>query len=102
MVLIRYLRRDYKKYIGKLFSLILEKGHRAGEKILRKAGRRGIFLALVIFIGIPFPGTGAYTGTLAASILDLDFKTSVLAAILGVVLSGILMATLSFSAFKLF
>lgn len=90
-----------KKYINKFCCFLLEKGHIAGEKILKKAGKRGIFLALTIFIGIPFPGTGAYTGILAASILDIDFKTSLLAAISGVILSGILMSLISVGFFKL-
>lgn len=91
-----------KKYIGKFCKILLEKGHNAGKKIIDKAGKKGIFLALAIFIGIPFPGTGAYTGILAASILDVDFKTSLLSAIIGVVLSGILMSMISFGVFKVF
>ena len=90
-----------KKYIGKFCKFLLEKGHNAGEVILKKAGKRGIFLALTIFIGIPFPGTGAYTGILAASILDIDFNTSMLCAIVGVILSGILMSALSIGIFNL-
>ncbi len=83
-----------KKYIGKFFRLCLEKGHRGGEKLQAKAGR-GLFVALLIFVGIPLPGTGAWTGTLAASILDMDFKTSVIAVMLGVLLAGIIMALAS-------
>ncbi|MCI5997539.1 MAG: small multi-drug export protein [Peptoniphilaceae bacterium] len=90
-----------KKIIGKFCKLIIVKGHNAGQKILNKAGKRGFFLALVLFIGIPFPGTGAYTGILAASILDIDFKTSILAAICGVILAAILTATLSTGIFNL-
>jgi len=71
-----------KKYIGKFFTWCLEKGEKGGEKLKAKAGR-GLPLALLLFVGIPLPGTGAWTGTLAASILDMDFKTSVL-AIMGV------------------
>ena len=54
-----------------------------------------MFWALLIFVGIPLPGTGAWTGTLAASILDMDFKSSVLAVLLGVVLAGIIMGLAS-------
>ena len=53
------------------------------------------FWGLVLFVGIPLPGTGAWTGTLAASILDWDFKRSVIAVMLGVILAGIIMGTLS-------
>ena len=90
---------EHKRYIGKFCKKILLKGHKAGEKILKKSGKRGILIALAIFIGIPFPGTGAYTGILAASILDIDFKTSFLAAIMGLILSGIIIATISLNIF---
>ncbi len=79
-----------KKVIGPFFSFCLKKGNKGGEKLKAKAGR-GLFLALFLFVGIPLPGTGAWTGTLAASILDMDFKTSVIAVILGVLLAGIIM-----------
>lgn len=79
-----------KPVIGGFFSWCLEKGHTGGEKLKEKAGN-GLFWALFLFVGIPLPGTGAWTGTLAASILDMDFKTSVLAVMCGVVLAGLIM-----------
>ena len=79
-----------KPIIGGFFSWCLEKGHHGGEKLQAKAGR-GLFLALLLFVGIPVPGTGAWTGTLAASILDMDFKSSVIAVMLGVLLAGVIM-----------
>lgn len=81
-----------KPVIGSFFRYCLDKGERAGQKLQLKAGKRGIFLALLLFVGIPLPGTGAWTGTLAASFLDLDFKTSVAATMLGVLLAGVIMA----------
>ncbi|MDE6624900.1 MAG: small multi-drug export protein [Lachnospiraceae bacterium] len=87
-----------KKYIGKFFTFCLEKGHKGGEKLKAKAGR-GLFWALFLFVGIPLPGTGAWTGTLAASILDMDFKSSVLAVLLGVVLAGVIMGLVSSGLF---
>ncbi len=80
-----------KKGIGPFFTWCLEKGHRAGEKLTAKASKRGMFLALLLFVGIPIPGTGAWTGTLAASILDMDFKSSVAAVMLGVILAAVIM-----------
>lgn len=80
-----------KPVIGKFFTFCLEKGHKGGEKLKAKAGR-GLFVALLLFVGIPLPGTGAWTGTLAASLLDMDFKSSILAVMLGVLLAGIIMA----------
>lgn len=81
-----------KKFIGKFFTWCLNKGEKGGEKLKASAGNNGIFWALLIFVGIPLPGTGAWTGTLAASFLNLDFKTSVSAVALGVVLAGIIMS----------
>ncbi len=83
-----------KPVIGKLFTFCLEKGHKGGEKLKEKAGR-GLFVALLLFVGIPLPGTGAWTGTLAASLLDMDFKSSVIAVLFGVVLAGIIMGLAS-------
>lgn len=79
-----------KKFIGKFFSFCLEKGEKGGRKLETKAGN-GMFVALMLFVGIPLPGTGAWTGTLAASILDLGFKKSVIAVMCGVVIAGIIM-----------
>ena len=83
-----------KPVIGKFFTFCLEKGHKGGEKLKKTAGR-GLPWALLLFVGIPLPGTGAWTGTLAASILDMDFKSSVLACIGGVLLAGIIMGVAS-------
>ena len=81
-----------KKVIGKFFTWCLEKGERGGRKLKKSAGEKGIFFALLLFVGIPLPGTGAWTGTLAASFLNLDFRTSVIAISLGVLLAGIIMS----------
>ena len=81
-----------KKFIGKFFTWCLEKGKKGGEKLKATAGISGIFWALLLFVGIPLPGTGAWTGTLSASLLDLDFKTSILAVSLGVILAGVIMS----------
>ena len=87
-----------KKYIGKFFTFCLEKGEKGGRKLQEKAGR-GLFVALLLFVGIPLPGTGAWTGTLAASILNMKFKESVIAVMLGVILAGIIMGLLSAGLF---
>lgn len=81
-----------KKIIGKFFTWCIEKGEKGGEKLRKSAGNKGLFFALLIFVGIPLPGTGAWTGTLAASFLKIDFKTSILAVTLGVLLAGIIMS----------
>ena len=90
-----------KPVIGKFFSWCLEKGEKGGKKLQEKAGR-GLFIALLLFVGIPLPGTGAWTGTLAASMMDMDFKSTIIAVMLGVLLAGIIMMVLSVAGFGMF
>lgn len=87
-----------KKIIGKLSRFFLEKGEKGGKRLQEKAGH-GLFIALMLFVGIPLPGTGAWTGTLAASLLDMDFKQTVLAVMSGVIIAGIIMALASAGVF---
>ena len=87
-----------KKYIGKFFTWCLKKGEKGGRKLQAKAGR-GLFIALMLFVGIPLPGTGAWTGTLAASFLDMGFKKSVIAVMCGVVIAGVIMGLASMGVF---
>lgn len=88
-----------KKVIGKFFTWCLVKGEKGGRQLEAKAGK-GLYWALFIFVGIPLPGTGAWTGTLAASILDLDFKKTVIAVMAGVLLAGLIMMAISFGLFE--
>ena len=90
-----------KPLIGKFFTWCLEKGEKGGKKLQAKAGK-GLFIALLLFVGIPLPGTGAWTGTLAASILDMDFKSTVAAVMLGVLLAGVIMMVISIAGFGIF
>ena len=89
-----------KKVIGRFFTWCLKKGEKGGQKLQAKAGR-GLYFALLLFVGIPLPGTGAWTGTLAASFLDMDFKKSVIAVMGGVILASVIVGvvcTLGFGA----
>ena len=88
-----------KQYIGGFFRFFLEKGEKAGQKLTAKAGRGGLFMALLLFVGIPLPGTGAWTGTLAASFLNMGIKTTATAVSLGVVMAGIIMGVASTGVF---
>ncbi len=87
-----------KKFIGKFFKFCLEKGEKGGKKLQEKAGQ-SVYVALFLFVGIPLPGTGAWTGTLAASLLDMDFKKSIVSIMAGVVLAGIIMGLASAGVF---
>lgn len=89
-----------KKCIGKFFRFCLEKGERGGQKLTKAAGRGGLFIALMLFVGIPLPGTGAWTGTLAASFLNMGIKSTAAAVSLGVVIAGIIMGLASTGVFS--
>lgn len=90
-----------KPVIGKFFSWCLEKGRKAGNKLKEKAGG-GLYVALLLFVAIPLPGTGAWTGTLGASLLDMDFKKSTIAVMLGVMTAGVIMLVLSLLGVTIF
>lgn len=91
-----------KKYIGRLFRYCLTKGEAGGEKLVSKAGRGGLFVALMLFVGIPVPGTGAWTGALAASFLNMGIKDTAGSVSLGVILAGIIMGIGSHTALHVF
>ena len=91
-----------KKYIGKFFTYCIEKGEKGGRKLTAKAGRGGLFVALMLFVGIPLPGTGAWTGTLAASFLNMGIKSTTLSVCLGVIIAGIIMGVVSMAGLHVF
>ena len=74
---------------------MIRKGEKASQKLGAKGSRWGFFIALMLFVGIPIPGTGAWTGTMGASFLDMGFKSTVLSVTLGVLLAGVIMAVAS-------
>ena len=90
-----------KKFIGKICRFFLEKGEKAGQKLVHTAGRGGLFIALMLFVGIPLPGTGAWTGTLGASFLNMGMKSTALAVSLGVIMAGLIMAFASAGVFSI-
>ena len=90
-----------KRYIGKIFTFFLEKGEKAGKALRKRAGRGGLFIALMLFVGIPLPGTGAWTGALGASFLDMGIKSTTAAVCLGVILAGTLMGLASMGVFSI-
>lgn len=88
------------KPLKQFCNFCLKKGKKAGDKLLKKVGNYGIYFALFLFVAIPLPGTGAWTGTLAASILNLDFKKTVISIMAGVLLAGLIMLAVSLGFFK--
>jgi len=91
-------KRKWKPF-KKFCNFCLKKGEKAGNKLLKKAGH-GAYFALFLFVAIPIPGTGAWTGTLAASILNLDFKKAMIAIIAGVLTAGLIMLLVSLGLFR--
>ena len=89
-----------QRLIGRICNFFLVKGEKAGQKLVGKAGRGGLFAALMLFVGIPLPGTGAWTGTLGASFLNMGIKSTALSVSLGVVIAGIIMALASTGLFS--
>ena len=90
-----------QKHIGNFCQKFLEKGEKAGRKIVAATGKGGTFVALMLFVGIPLPGTGAWTGTLAASFLNMGFKSTVAAVSLGVIMAGMIMGLASTGVFSM-
>ena len=84
----------HKPLIGPICRFCINKGEKGGRALEAKAGK-GLTVALLLFVGIPLPGTGAWTGTLAASILDMKFKDVLIACMGGVLLAGIIMGLAS-------
>ena len=82
-----------KKFIGKFFTFCLVKGEKGGKKLSGKTGI-GLFIGLMLFVGIPLPGTGAWTGTLVASLLDIKFKRAFPAIVLGVSLAAVVVGVI--------
>lgn len=76
------------------------------EKFITKLEKRAMgksdtikkyeFWGLVIFVGIPLPGTGAWTGSLIAALLEIDFKKAVLAELLGIALATVIVSLVSY------
>ena len=91
-----------QRFIGKICNFFVVKGERAGQKLVAKAGRGGLFIALMLFVGIPLPGTGAWTGALGASFLNMGIKSTALSVSLGVIIAGIIMATVSLLGLHIF
>ncbi len=81
-------------------NFCLKKGEKGGQKLLQKAGKHGTYFALFLFVAVPIPGTGAWTGTLAASVLNLNFKKTIISITAGILVAGLIMLAVSLGLFK--
>ena len=90
-----------KPVIGRFFRFCIRKGESGSQKLNSSAAKRGgLVIALMLFVGIPIPGTGAWTGTLAASFLNMGAKETTIAVSTGVVIAGVIMALVSQGVFS--
>lgn len=83
--------KHFSKIVNKLETKALSKK----DKI-----EKAEFWGLLLFVGIPLPGTGGWTGCLIASLIDMDKKKAMKAATCGVLLAGLIVGTLSFGLLK--
>ena len=101
--IIVYIRRIFKlmrKYMPKLNSLVdkmEKKAHLKGRKM-----KKYQYLGLWLFVALPLPGTGAWTGSLAAAFLEMRLKKAMPAVVLGVLTAGTIMLTLTHVGINLF
>ena len=91
-----------KRGVGKICTFFLEKGERAGQKLAAATGRGGLAVALMLFVGVPLPGTGAWSGAMGASFLNMGIKSTAVSVSLGVVLAGMIMAAVSLLGLHIF
>lgn len=85
-----------KPGLSKICHFFHDKGEAAGKKLSSsRFGKYGLVIALALFVGIPLPGTGAWTGTLGASFLDLGLRKTVAAVLTGVFIAAGIMTTVS-------
>ena len=92
-----------RRYIGKICRVFHDKGEKAGQRLTSgKTGKYGPLIGLMLFVGIPLPGTGAWTGTLAASFLGMGGKSTAIAVSAGVVIAGIIMTVVSLLGLHIF
>lgn len=91
-----------KRYISRICHFFHDKGERAGAKLSQKAGKAGLMVALALFVGVPIPGTGAWTGTLGASFLNMGIKETALSVGAGVAIAAVIMTAVSLAGVHVF
>ena len=94
---IRWFSRSRVKFLNKFANWLLQKAEKNRNKI-EKYG----FWGVAIFVGIPLPMTGAWTGSLAAAVIDLKFWKALLSAVIGVIMAGVIMSLISYGVIAVF
>lgn len=88
---LQWMRTSKIEFFNKIAKWLDEKVEKHKGQI-EKYG----YLGVVLFVGIPLPGTGAWTGSLIASVLEMDRKKTFVAVLLGIIMASIIMMLLSF------
>ena len=91
----------HKPLIGPICRFCINKGEKGGRALEAKAGK-GMTVALLLFVGIPLPGTGAWTGALISAVLNMRLKRAVPVIFLGVVIAGCIITLLTHGVTLLF
>ena len=94
---LNWMARCRVKLFNKIATKMFEKAEKNREKIEKYA-----FWGLTLFVAIPLPATGAWTGTLVAALFNMKFWKSLLAAFLGVLIAGVVMTLISYGAVAAF
>ena len=92
---VKWMHEKAQKHKGKIISEDTPDAE-DGDKLPKIKMTRAIFIALMLFVGIPLPGTGAWCGSLIASLFNLRKRYSFIAVFLGVLISGVIMSLASY------
>ena len=101
--IIAYIRRIFQwmrrriPRLNRMVDALERKAHLKGQRVTKYK-----YLGLMLFVAIPLPGTGAWTGSLAAAFLDMPLRKALPSVILGVLIAGMAVSILSYGVVSLF
>ena len=92
-----WMSRCRVKFFNKVANWLFAKAEKNRGKVEKYA-----FWGLTLFVGIPLPGTGAWTGSLVAAVIDMKFRKAMLSAVVGVLIAAVIMTLISYGALAAF
>ena len=96
MVFLQAYKKKLCRSLDKVVDKMEAKAEKNKDKVLKYA-----FWGLVLFVAIPLPGTGAWTGALVAAMLDMPLKKAFPSIVLGVLIAGVIISSISYGAFAI-